>query len=159
MRSRKSNTLQESWISIKGKNPTSQSKKQLTLHYHFIFSFVYFLYFLEFFPRFLPGISVQAGVWSEMSTRNRRPPVSSSSSTARRPPSDSESHVKKIAIMKPQLAKKRPALSDMTNQRDGSQAVSRVVGTQSKPIVRVFLNLLWALLVSFILCVFLILGY
>ncbi|KAH9691300.1 Cyclin-A1-1 [Citrus sinensis] len=70
-----------------------------------------------------------------MSTRNRRPPVSSSSSTVRRPPSDSESHVKKIAIMKPQLAKKRPALSDMTNQRDGSQAVSRVVGTQSKPIV------------------------
>ncbi|KAL9446605.1 hypothetical protein AB3S75_014303 [Citrus x aurantiifolia] len=70
-----------------------------------------------------------------MSTRNRRPPVSSSSSTARRLQSDSESHVKKIAIMKPQLAKKRPALSDMTNQRDGSQAVSRVVGTQSKPIV------------------------
>lgn len=70
-----------------------------------------------------------------MSARNRRPPVSSSSSTARRPPSASERQVKKIAIMKPQLAKKRPALSDITNQRDGSQAVSRVVGTQSKPIV------------------------
>ncbi|KAJ4700730.1 Cyclin [Melia azedarach] len=73
-----------------------------------------------------------------MSARNRRHPVSSSSSlpssTAGKVSCLPENHTKKIAIFKPQLAKKRPALTEITNQRDGSQVGSRVLGNQSKPI-------------------------
>ncbi|KAJ0025262.1 hypothetical protein Pint_08125 [Pistacia integerrima] len=67
-----------------------------------------------------------------MSTRNRYQSVSSSSSSssmARRLPSTTEDSIKKITISKPQLAKKRPALSDITNQKNGSKVGSRVLGT------------------------------
>ncbi|CAK9169241.1 unnamed protein product [Ilex paraguariensis] len=58
-----------------------------------------------------------------MATHNRRSSTSSSSSFAKRH-SVSENPGKATAV-KPQLAKKRPALTNLTNQRDGPQNASR----------------------------------
>ncbi|KAF3974247.1 hypothetical protein ACB098_12G118300 [Castanea mollissima] len=74
-----------------------------------------------------------------MSTRNRRPPPyssssSSSSSSSKKPSSVSEYPIKKVT--KPQLAKKRPALVDVTNQRNGPHTTnSRSSTSSSKPLV------------------------
>uniref|UniRef100_A0A2N9FDV3 B-like cyclin n=1 Tax=Fagus sylvatica TaxID=28930 RepID=A0A2N9FDV3_FAGSY len=62
-----------------------------------------------------------------MSTRNRRPPPSSS-----KKPSVSDYPIKKAT--KPQLAKKRPALADVTNQRNGPHTISRTSESSSKPL-------------------------
>ncbi|XP_075648168.1 cyclin-A1-4-like [Castanea sativa] len=72
-----------------------------------------------------------------MSTRSRRPPPyssSSSSSSSKKPSSVSEYPIKKVT--KPQLAKKRPALVDVTNQRNGPHTTnSRSSTSSSKPLV------------------------
>uniref|UniRef100_A0A2N9GWS0 Uncharacterized protein n=1 Tax=Fagus sylvatica TaxID=28930 RepID=A0A2N9GWS0_FAGSY len=62
-----------------------------------------------------------------MSTRNRRPPPSSS-----KKPSVSDYPIKKAT--KPQLAKKRPALADVTNQRNVPHTISRTSESSSMPL-------------------------
>ncbi|PRQ26608.1 putative cyclin [Rosa chinensis] len=69
-----------------------------------------------------------------MSTRNRRAPPSSSSSSANRLPIPQNPNKKAMAA-KPQVAKKRTALCDVTNQRNGSQIGSRSSASSSKPMV------------------------
>ncbi|XVE55290.1 hypothetical protein DITRI_Ditri03aG0146900 [Diplodiscus trichospermus] len=69
-----------------------------------------------------------------MSTRNRRLVSSSSSSTAKRP-SITGNQSKKMGAAKMQFTKKRVALSDISNQGNGSQSASRVMLTRAKPMV------------------------
>lgn len=69
-----------------------------------------------------------------MSARNRCPPPSSSYPAKR--PSVSDNPIKKVTrAAKPQLAKKRPALADVSNQRNGSKSNSRTSLLSSKPLV------------------------
>ncbi|GMY24277.1 cyclin-A1-4-like [Fagus crenata] len=63
-----------------------------------------------------------------MSTCNRRPPPSSS-----KKPSVSNYPIKKAT--KPQLAKKRPALADVTNQRNVPHTISRISESSSMPLI------------------------
>ncbi|GMY18653.1 cyclin-A1-4-like, partial [Fagus crenata] len=63
-----------------------------------------------------------------MSTRNRHPPPSSS-----KKPSVSDYPIKKAT--KPQLAKKRPALADVTNQRNVPYTISRTSESSSMPLI------------------------
>ncbi|MBA0567852.1 hypothetical protein Golob_005386 [Gossypium lobatum] len=70
-----------------------------------------------------------------MSTRNRRLASSSSSSTAKKP-SITGNPSKKMGAAKTQFSKKRVALSDITNQRNGFPSGSRAMVTHSKPMVR-----------------------
>ncbi|XP_042964350.1 cyclin-A1-4-like [Carya illinoinensis] len=65
-----------------------------------------------------------------MSTRNHDPPRSSSSSSAKMPPVSDNPTGKLTAA-----AKKRPALADVTNQRNGSKSNSRTLLPQSRPLV------------------------
>ncbi|XP_050363492.1 cyclin-A1-4-like [Argentina anserina] len=69
-----------------------------------------------------------------MSTRNRRPSPSLSSSSGNRAPIPQNPN-KKATAAKPQVAKKRTALCDVTNQRNGSQIGSRSSASSSKPMV------------------------
>ncbi|TYH65488.1 hypothetical protein ES332_D06G059500v1 [Gossypium tomentosum] len=69
-----------------------------------------------------------------MSTRNRRLASSSSSSTAKKP-SITGNQSKKMGAAKTQFSKKRVALSDITNQRNGFPSGSRAMVTHSKPMV------------------------
>lgn len=97
-----------------------------------------------------------------MSTRNRRLASSSSSSTAKKP-SIAGNQSKKMGAAKTQFSKKRVALSDITNQRNGFPSGSRAMVTHSKPMVRYsstttffFFNVFISLLISFyFLCEFL----
>jgi len=75
------------------------------------------------------------GFRSQMSDRSRCPPPSSFYPAKR--PSVSDNPIKKVTrAAKPQLAKKRPALADVSNQRNGSKSNSRTSLLSSKPLVR-----------------------
>ncbi|CAL8997089.1 unnamed protein product [Prunus brigantina] len=70
-----------------------------------------------------------------MSTRNRRPPPLSSSSSSAKRPSVSRQPNKKPMATRAQVANKRTALADVTNQRNGSQSGPPTFIASSKPLV------------------------